>query len=218
MSPATSTRSRRPTGPIADGIRRAVDVVAAITGLTLAAPLLIAIALAVRVQMGSPVLFRQRRLGCGGVPFELAKFRTMKHPAPGREGPEFDAERITALGRWLRATSLDELPSLLNLLRGEISLVGPRPLPVHYWERFRGDEYRRFEVRPGITGLAQVNGRNQVAWDDRLALDVRYVETRSLVGDVRLLVQTVPAVLGRSGIDQEGGVTMTELPPDRPER
>lgn len=212
MSPPTPTSSR-----VADPVRRAVDLLAAIAGLALTAPLLLAIAVAVRVQMGSPVLFRQRRLGLGGVPFELAKFRTMKHPAPGREGPEFDAERITALGRRLRATSLDELPSLLNLLRGEISLVGPRPLPVHYWDRFRGEEYRRFEVRPGITGLAQVSGRNQVGWDDRLALDVRYVASRSLLGDARLLLQTVPAVLGRSGIDQESGVTMAELPRDRPE-
>lgn len=214
MTPQPSRR----VAALTDPVRRLVDVIAAVVGLTLTAPLLLAIAILVRVQMGAPVLFRQRRLGRGGVPFELAKFRTMKHPEPGREGPEFDAERITALGRWLRATSLDELPSLFNLLRGEISLVGPRPLPVHYWDRFRGDEYRRFEVRPGITGLAQVSGRNQVAWDDRLALDVRYVESRSLFGDARLLLRTVPAVLGRSGIDQEGGVTMTELPADRPER
>lgn len=203
---------------VADVVRRSVDIVVASVGLVVTAPLLVVIALAVRIRMGGPVLFRQRRLGRGGVPFELAKFRTMAHPAPGREAPEFDAERITRLGRVLRSTSLDELPSLVNLWRGEIGLVGPRPLPVHYWDRFRGDEYRRFEVRPGITGLAQVSGRNLLDWDDRLALDVRYVEERSLLGDLRLLVRTVPAVLGRSGIDQEGGVTMHELPTDRPQR
>lgn len=201
----------------ADRVRRVFDVGVAAFGLMLTAPLMIGIALAIRVTMGPGVIFRQHRLGLGGQPFVLFKFRTMRSPAPGREGPEHDAERITRLGRWLRASSLDELPSLLDLLRGEITLVGPRPLPVHYWSRFRGDEYRRFEVRPGITGLAQVSGRNLVDWPERLALDVRYVEQRSLLGDLRLLARTVPAVLRREGVDQAGGVTMHELPADRPE-
>lgn len=201
---------------IADIVRRSVDVLGAVVGLVVLAPVLLGAALAVRVTMGGGVLFRQRRLGKAGHPFELLKFRTMRHPAPGREGPEFDAERITRTGRFLRASSLDELPSLVNLLRGDITLVGPRPLPVHYWDRFRGNEYRRFEVRPGITGLAQVSGRNTLDWPERLALDVQYVRQRSLVGDLRLLLRTVPAVLGRSGIDQADGVTMTELPADRP--
>ncbi|MEX2625960.1 MAG: sugar transferase [Ilumatobacteraceae bacterium] len=201
----------------ADAVRRALDVGAAATGLALTAPVMIGIAIAVRITMGSGVIFRQHRIGLGGQPFALFKFRTMRHPKPGREGPEHDAERITRLGRWLRATSLDELPSLLNLLRGQITLVGPRPLPVHYWSRFRGNEYRRFEVRPGITGLAQVSGRNLVDWPERLALDVRYVEERSLFGDLRLLARTVPAVLRREGVDQASGVTMHELPADRPD-
>lgn len=200
---------------LADPLRRTVDVVAASVGLAVTAPVLAAIALAIRVRMGRGVVFRQRRLGRGGVPFELLKFRTMRHAEPGRAGPEHDAERLTALGRWLRATSLDELPSLVNLLRGDIALVGPRPLPLHYWERFRDDEYRRFEVRPGITGLAQISGRNLVDWDDRLALDVRYVDERSMLGDLRILLRTVPAVVRRDGVDQAGGVTMHELPPDR---
>ena len=200
----------------ADTVRRVIDVTAAVVGLALTSPLLAVIALAIRFRMGRGILFRQRRLGLGGAPFELLKFRTMLHAEPGREGPEHDAERLTSLGSWLRATSLDELPSLVNLLRGDITLVGPRPLPVHYWERYRGDEFRRFEVRPGITGLAQVSGRNLLDWPDRLALDVQYVEQRSLLGDLRLLVRTVPAVLGREGIDQAGGVTMHELPTDRP--
>ena len=119
----------------ADGIRRAVDVVAAVFGLLLAAPITVAAALAIRLRLGSPVVFRQQRLGRGGAPFTLLKFRSMAHPAPGREGPEFDQERLGRLGRLLRASSIDELPSLWNLLRGEISLVGPRPLPVHYWPR-----------------------------------------------------------------------------------
>jgi hypothetical protein len=180
------------------------------------APVLGAVAFAVRIRMGSPVLFRQERLGLGGRPFRLVKFRTMRHPAPGREGPEFDAERLTALGRFLRATSLDELPEMVNLLRGDLTLVGPRPLPTAYWPRYRGHEYERFEVKPGITGLAQVSGRNAVGWDERLALDVQYVRTRTLRGDLRILARTVKVVLRRDGVDQTGGVTMHALPPDRP--
>jgi lipopolysaccharide/colanic/teichoic acid biosynthesis glycosyltransferase len=177
--------------------------------------LLIGAAIATRVSAGPGVIYRQRRLGLAGRPFELLKFRSMKNPKPGREGPEFDNERLTRVGQWMRTTSIDELPSLFNLLRGEITLVGPRPLPVHYWDRFVGDEYKRFEVRPGITGLAQVSGRNGIDWPERLALDVQYVRTRSLAGDVRILIDTIPAVLGQSGIDQADGVTMHELPADR---
>lgn len=202
----------------ADLIRRLVDVGAAVFLLVITSPLLLASALATRATSGSPVIYRQRRIGRGGRPFELLKFRSMRDPGPGREAPEYDAERITRVGAWLRATSLDELPSLLNLLRGEISLVGPRPLPVHYWPRFRGDEYERFEVLPGITGLAQVSGRNALDWPERLALDVEYVRTRTLVGDARIILRTVPTVFGRSGVDQEPGVTMTELPADRPDQ
>ena len=199
-----------------DIVRRAVDVTAALVGGLLLVPVTAVAALAIRLTSGPGVIYRQRRLGRGGHPFELFKFRTMRHPRPGREAPEFDHERVTRTGRFLRASSIDELPSLWNLLRGDIGLVGPRPLPVHYFDRFRGDEYRRFEVRPGITGLAQINGRNTVDWDQRLALDVEYVEQRSLVGDARILFGTVPAVLSASGIEQADGVTMTELPADRP--
>ncbi len=201
---------------LADAVRRVLDIAVALAVLVLGSPLLAAIAAAIRVTMGSPVLFRQRRLGRGGHPFDLVKFRTMKHPAPGREGPEFDAERLTRLGRFLRATSLDELPGMWNLLRGDLTLVGPRPLPEHYWPRYRGEEYERFYVKPGITGLAQVNGRNTVGWDERLALDVEYVRTRTLWGDLRILARTVPMVLRRAGVDHAEGVTMHALPEDRP--
>jgi lipopolysaccharide/colanic/teichoic acid biosynthesis glycosyltransferase len=200
---------------VADGVRRAVDVLAAVAGLVVLSPVLFGAAVAVRVSMGRGVIYRQRRLGRAGRPFELYKFRSMKHPAPGREGPEYDGERLPRTGRWLRATSIDELPSLWNLLQGEIGLVGPRPLPVLYWDRFVGDEYERFEVRPGITGLAQVAGRNTVEWADRLALDVEYVRTRSLLGDLRILGATVPAVLGRTGVANADAATMHELPADR---
>ena len=202
----------RPT----DSIRRAIDVAAGVAGLVVLSPILVAAAIATRVGVGPGVIYRQRRLGLGGHPFELLKFTSMRAPAPGREAPEFDAERITRVGGWLRATSLDELPSLWNLVRGDITLVGPRPLPVHYWDRFRGAEYERFEVRPGITGLAQVNGRNVLDWPERLALDVDYVRGRSIAGDARILSRTVSVVLGRDGVDQADGVTMRELPADRP--
>lgn len=198
-----------------DSVRRAIDVALAAGAAALLSPLIAAAAIAARVSLGPGVLFSQRRLGRGGVPFELLKFRTMRHPAPGREGPEFDDERRTRVGTLLRRTSIDELPSLWNVIVGDIALVGPRPLPVHYFDRFRGDEYERFEVRPGITGLAQVAGRNAVDWDERLALDVEYVRTRSLVGDLRLLVQTVSTVVSGADVDQADGVTMTELPANR---
>lgn len=200
----------------ADVLRRTVDVTVAAVGLLLLAPVLGGAALAVRSTMGPRVMFRQERLGLAGRPFTLLKLRTMKHPEPGREGPEFDADRMTRLGSVLRASSVDELPSLWNLLRGDITLVGPRPLPTHYWPRYRGDEYRRFEVKPGITGLAQVSGRNLVDWPERLALDVRYVEQRSLLGDARILVRTVPTVLSGSGVSNGQVVTMHALPADRP--
>lgn len=203
---------------LSDRVRRLVDVVLAGGGLLLTSPIMIAAAVATRLSAGRGVVYRQRRLGLAGRSFELLKFRSMKHPKPGREGPEFDEERLTRVGQWLRATSIDELPSLWNLLSGEITLVGPRPLPVHYWDRFVGEEYERFEVRPGITGLAQVNGRNELDWPERLALDVYYVRTRSLSGDLEILVQTVPAVLKQSGVDQGDGVTMHELPANRSDR
>lgn len=201
---------------VGDAGRRVVDVTAAVAGLLVVSPILLVAAVAVRWSMGPGVVFRQVRLGRAGRPFVLMKLRTMRHPAHGRDGPEHDAERITRTGSFLRSSSIDELPSLWNLLRGDITLVGPRPLPAHYWDRYRGDEYRRFEVKPGITGLAQVSGRNQVDWPERLALDVAYVEGRSLWGDLCILCRTVPAVLGAVGIAHGEAATMHALPADRP--
>jgi lipopolysaccharide/colanic/teichoic acid biosynthesis glycosyltransferase len=200
---------------VGNAARRAVDLVVAVVGLIMASPLLLVASTAVRLRLGHGVLFRQRRVGRAGEPFTLLKLRTMRHAEPGREGAEFDSERLTKLGRFLRDTSIDELPSMWNLLRGDITLVGPRPLPVHYWDRYRGDEYRRFEVKPGITGLAQVSGRNLVDWPERLALDVRYVEERSLMGDLRILLRTVPMVVRRSGISNGIVPTMHPLPANR---
>lgn len=196
-----------------DRVRRGVDLSVAAIGLVVLSPLLVVVAAVVRLRMGSPVLFRQRRLGLREQPFDLLKFRSMHAPAPGKEAPEFDHLRLGRLGRMLRASSLDELPSLVNLLKGEITLVGPRPLPVHYLSRFTAEQRRRFEVKPGITGLAQVAGRNSVDWPERLALDVEYVDRRTLRLDASLVLRTVPMLLRRTGIDQAEGVTMTELGP-----
>lgn len=214
---ATLDSRRRIRSIPSDTLRRAVDVVVGVAGGLVLLPLIVLAAVLSRLDTGPGIIYRQRRLGRAGRPFELLKFRSMKHPQPGREAPSFDGERISRIGTWLRATSLDELPSLWNLIRGDLSLVGPRPLPVHYWDRFRGDEYVRFTIRPGITGLAQVAGRNSVDWTERLALDVEYVRTRSLLGDLRILAQTGPVVFSKSGVNQAEGVTMTELPRDRPD-
>ena len=201
----------------ADTIRRALDVAVATGVLVLGSPVLLVVGIAVRLRLGAPVLFRQERLGLAGRPFRLVKFRTMRHPKPGREAPEFDAERLTRLGGFLRSTSLDELPEMWNLLKGDLTLVGPRPLPTTYWNRYRGAEYERFLVKPGITGLAQVSGRNTVGWDERLAIDVQYVRSRTLRGDLMILLRTIGVVLRRSGVDQVQGVTMHQLPEGRPD-
>ena len=208
--------AQRASARVADAVRHLVAMLAAAVVLVVLSPLLLVVAVAVRLTMGRGVLFRQRRIGRAGRPFELLKFRTMRDPVRGREAPEFDSERLTGLGRFLRASSIDELPSLVNVLKGDMVLVGPRPLPTHYWQRFRGDEFRRFEVAPGLTGLAQVSGRNTVDWPERLALDVRYVDERTLWGDLRIVVRTVPLVLfGRGVGHSEGVATMHELPVDR---
>jgi len=183
--------------------KRALDLVGAGLGLVVACLPMAGIALAVRLTMGAPVLFRQRRPGLGGEPFVLVKFRTM------RSGPGDDAARLTRFGRFLRTSSLDELPELWNVVVGDMSLVGPRPLLMEYLDRYSPRQARRHEVRPGLTGLAQVEGRNTVAWEDRFELDVRYVETRSLALDLRIIARTVGAVLRRQGISGEGEATMT---------
>lgn len=186
-------------------MKRAVDVVVAAGGLAVAAIPLAVIAVLIRTTMGAPVLFRQQRPGLRGELFTIHKFRTM------REGPGSDAERLTRLGRLLRSTSLDELPELWDVLRGAMSLVGPRPLLAQYLERYDVQQARRHEVRPGLTGFAQVEGRNATTWEERLALDVRYVNERSLLLDVRILWRTVWLVLRREGISADGHATMPEF-------
>ena len=188
-------------------MKRALDVVVAAVGLVVTAPLQLVLAVLVRLRLGSPVLFRQQRPGLGGEPFTLVKFRTMTDERGSGGGLLPDADRLTPFGRWLRATSLDELPELVNVLRGDMSLVGPRPLLPEYLELYTPEQARRHEVRPGITGWSQVNGRNDQSWDDKLAADVWYVDHRSLWLDLRILARTVVHVLGRRGISSEGHVT-----------
>ena len=182
-----------------------LDVAAVLLTAVVWVPLLLLAMMVVRAALGRPIFFVQERAGRDGRPFRLVKLRTM------REGDEPDAERLTRVGRWLRATSLDELPELWNVLRGEMSLVGPRPLPVRYLPRYSPQQARRHEVRPGITGWAQVNGRNSLTWEQKFAYDVWYVDHMSFWLDVKILWQTVWQVLTRRGISAEGEATMGEF-------
>lgn len=197
-----SLSERRPY----DGLKRALDVALSAVGLVVSAPLQLATASVVLAAHGRPVLFRQQRPGRDGVVFELVKFRTMRHPDATHVT---DAERLTRAGRILRTTSLDELPTLWNVLKGDMSLVGPRPLRVQYLSRYTPHQARRHEVRPGITGLAQVNGRNLLTWEERFELDVDYVERRSLPLDLLIILRTLWVVLNRTGINASGTATMT---------
>ena len=179
--------------------------------LVAASPAMLVVAALVRTMIGTPVLFRQSRPGLNGRPFTLVKFRTMSETRDADGALLDDARRMTALGRWLRRTSLDELPELVNVIRGEMSLVGPRPLLMQYLERYSPRQARRHELPPGITGLAQVSGRNLLTWEDRFELDVWYVEHRSLGLDIKILAQTVVKVLGGEGVSQPGHETATEF-------
>lgn len=192
-------------------VKQGFDRLAALGGLLLASPLLLVGAVLVRATLGSPVLFSQERPGLHGRPFRVLKFRTMRD-ATGPDGaPLPDGERMTAVGRVLRATSLDELPQLWNVLRGELSLVGPRPLLMQYLPRYSREQSRRHDVLPGITGWAQVNGRNAISWDEKFALDVWYVDNWTLALDAKILAMTVVRVLRRSGVSREGHATMPEF-------
>ena len=186
-------------------MKRAVDLLLLVLFAPLWLPVLLLTAVAVRLGMGSPVLFTQERAGLNGRPFRLLKFRTM------REGAGTDAERLTRFGRFLRASSLDELPELFNVLVGDMSLVGPRPLPVRYLPRYTPEQNRRHEVRPGVTGWAQVNGRNSLDWETKFRYDVDYVDGRSLGLDLKILVLTVGQVLFPRNISHEGEATMSEF-------
>lgn len=196
-------------------MKRCLDVTVSAIGIVVTAPVQVVTAAVVLWAHGRPALFRQARPGRDGVVFELVKFRTMRHPDATHVT---DAERLTSVGRVLRSTSLDELPTLWNVLRGDMSLVGPRPLLVEYLPRYSPEQARRHEVRPGITGLAQVSGRNGLSWEEKLALDVEYVDRRSLRLDLAILASTVRSVLMRQGISGEGEATMSVFMGNPPER
>ena len=194
-------------------VKSAIDRSAALVGLVATAPVLAATALAVRATMGKPALFFQERPGRDGRPFHVVKFRTMKHAANASKNPDpaQDGARLTALGKFLRRTSLDELPQLYNVLRGDISLVGPRPLLMQYLPRYSAEQGRRHDVLPGITGWAQVNGRNALTWRKKLELDVWYADQWSLALDAKILALTAWRVVKKDGVSREGHATVPEF-------
>jgi len=201
-------------------MKRLFDIAVASSALVTFSPVAGVVALLIRHRLGSPILFRQRRPGLHGVPFEILKFRTMTDER-GPDGALLpDEARLTPLGKALRRLSLDELPQLINVLGGELSLVGPRPLLVRYLDRFSPEQARRHEVKPGLTGWAQVNGRNGITWEEKLELDVWYVDNQSFLLDMKILAKTVAQVLKRSGISADGSATMPEFlgsnPPPAP--
>ena len=191
-----------------DFVKRAIDILIAGLALILSLPIQLVVALLVRINLGSPVLFTQQRPGRSGRMFTMYKFRTMRDIT---EDLVSDEDRITPFGSWLRSTSLDELPELFNVLKGDMSIVGPRPLLPEYLPLYTARQARRHEVRPGVTGLAQVKGRNAMPWAERLAWDVRYVETRSFAHGCRIVLDTFKVVLAREGITEEGQVAMTDF-------
>ncbi|WP_164649664.1 sugar transferase [Vibrio astriarenae] len=188
-------------------MKRSFDILVSLTALVLLSPIIVLLAWKIRKNLGSPILFRQTRPGLNGMPFEMVKFRSMKD-AIGDDGqPLPDSERMTPFGTKLRNSSLDELPELWNVLKGDMSLVGPRPLLMQYLPLYNEMQARRHEVRPGVTGLAQVNGRNAISWEEKFELDVRYVDNQSLFLDLKILFLTVKKVLVKEGISAEGHVT-----------
>ncbi|MBB6012245.1 lipopolysaccharide/colanic/teichoic acid biosynthesis glycosyltransferase [Aquamicrobium lusatiense] len=189
-------------------MKRLFDVVVALCALALLSPLLVVLSLLIRRRLGSPILFRQVRPGKDGKPFEMLKFRSMTDARDTDGALLPDADRLTPFGQFLRSTSLDELPELWNVLKGDMSLVGPRPLLMEYLPLYSPEQARRHEVRPGVTGWAQVNGRNALSWEEKFALDIWYVDNRSLRLDLKIIVATIGKVLKRSGISADGEATM----------
>lgn len=192
-------------------IKRPQDFLCASLATVALSPVLAGTALAVRIKLGSPVLFTQDRPGRNGEIFKLYKFRTMLPPKDGVIDPKQDAQRLTPFGKKLRATSLDELPELFNILKGDMSVVGPRPLLVQYLERYNEHQARRHEVRPGFTGLAQVHGRNAITWEDKFDWDVKYVDTISFLKDWSIVFDTIKTVVKKEGISAAGEATMSEF-------
>ncbi len=191
--------------------KRLFDIIASAIGLLVLSPVIAIVAWQIRRKLGSPIFFRQVRPGKDGKPFEMIKFRTMLDAVDSEGNPLPDSERMTPFGAFLRSSSLDELPELWNVLKGDMSLVGPRPLLMEYLPLYSPEQYRRHEVRPGVTGWAQVNGRNAISWEDKFRLDVWYVDHQSLWLDIKILLLTVKKVLVKDGISGEGEVTMSKF-------
>ncbi|WP_153637141.1 sugar transferase [Marinobacter salsuginis] len=192
-------------------LKRLFDIFLSSLCLVLLSPIIAIVAFRIRKKLGSPVLFRQSRPGLSGKPFLMVKFRTMKDAVDESGNLLPDSERMTSFGQFLRSTSLDELPELWNVLKGDMSLVGPRPLLMEYVSLYSEEQFRRHEVRPGVTGWAQVNGRNAISWEDKFKLDIWYVDNRSFWLDIKILFLTVKKVLVRDGISGEGEVTMSKF-------
>lgn len=192
-------------------IKRFFDILASFFGLLLLSPVIVIVAFQIRRKLGSPVLFWQIRPGKNGKPFEMIKFRTMRDAVDSKGNPLPDSERVTSFGQLLRSSSLDELPELWNVLKGEMSLVGPRPLLMEYLPLYSKQQYRRHELRPGISGWAQVNGRNALSWEEKFRLDVWYVENQSFLLDLKIIYLTIKKVWRRDGISADGAATMSKF-------
>lgn len=203
--------NHKPYGPYERFVKRPQDFLCALMAIIVLSPVLLVVAILVRIKLGSPILFKQERPGRNGKIFKLCKFRTMLPPKDNVFDPSSDADRLTPFGRKLRSTSLDELPELINILKGDMAVVGPRPLLVQYLERYNVHQARRHEVRPGFTGLAQVNGRNAISWEDKFDLDVKYVDKITFLGDWEIIFKTIKTVVKKEGISGNNTETMTEF-------
>ncbi|HAS91461.1 MAG TPA: sugar transferase [Clostridiales bacterium] len=192
-------------------IKRFLDFILSFFALVILSPLLLIVFSLIRIKLGSPVLFKQERPGLNGKIFEIFKFRTMtdKRDENGKLLP--DSERLTSFGKFLRSTSIDELPELINILKGDMSIVGPRPLLVKYLPLYNEEQRHRHDVRPGLTGLAQINGRNAISWEDKFKFDVKYVNNISFIGDLKIILQTVLKVFRRADINSKNNITMEEF-------
>ncbi len=207
----STLKKHKTRGPYEKFVKRPLDFICALLGLIVLSPVLLAVAVLVRIKLGSPVLFRQERPGRNNKPFRLMKFRTMTDGRDEKGNLLPDGERLTGFGKKLRATSLDELPELFNILKGDMAVVGPRLLLMAYLDRYSERQRRRHEVRPGLTGYAQIHGRNAVSWEEKFEMDVEYVDNVTFIGDLKIVFGTVGAVFKKEGISSDTSATMEEF-------